>query len=61
MDGTGSVRKKLTTGDNVGRRDDGKEVIISAPGTGVTPDEPSATTFVYNCVNFFAPVSISRA
>jgi hypothetical protein len=61
VDGTGSVRKKSTTGDNVGRRDDGKEAIISAPGTGITPDEPYATIFVYNCVNFFAPASISRA
>lgn len=47
VDGKGKVRKNATTGDNVGNREDGNEVIMnSEPGAGVVPDDPSATTFV---------------
>jgi hypothetical protein len=49
-----------------GMRDDIKEggnsVSVNArPETGGDPDDPSATSLVYNWVSFFAPVSISRA
>ncbi len=45
--GEWSVLRNWTTGDSVGRRDDGNELIINPdPGAGVVPDDPSATTLV---------------
>ena len=36
-------------------------LVTSTPGAGVEPEEPSATSLVYNWANFLAPVSTRRA
>ena len=47
VEGKGKVRRNETTGVNVGIRDAGNDIIIiSDPGVGVAPDDPSATTLV---------------
>lgn len=60
--GSGKERKKETTGSRVVKREVGNGALRrSAPGGGVDPDEPSATSLVYIWVSFFAPVSTRRA
>lgn len=62
VDGSGRVRRKATSGTKVERRDGGKGLmVISEPGAGVDPEEPSATSFVYSWASFLAPVSTRRA
>ena len=35
--------------------------VNSRPAIGEEPEEPSATSFVYSCASFLAPVSTRRA
>ena len=47
VEGKGKVRRNRTTGVNVGIKNAGKDVVVvSDPGEGDAPDEPSATTLV---------------
>lgn len=60
--GSGKVRRNATRGRKVFMRDEGNGVIEnSVPGGGTEPEEPSATSLVYSCVSFLAPVSMRRA
>jgi hypothetical protein len=62
VNGSGRLRKNDTSGRSEDKRAGGNGVPPrSAPGAGVGPDEPSATSLVYICVSFFAPVSSKRA
>lgn len=62
MEGKGRPRKNATRGLR-GASSAGGNVagVKSRPAIGGEPDDPSATSFVYNCVSFFVPVSTSRA
>ena len=62
MAGRGRVRRKATKGRSVVKSESGNGALDkSEPGGGVEPDDPSATSLVYICVSFFAPVSTRRA
>lgn len=55
------MRKKVTTGISSGFREAGNGESTKSGPLGGTPEEPSATSVVYSCASFFAPVSTRRA
>ena len=62
VEGKGRLRKNATRGLRGASSAGGNvEGVMSRPAIGGEPDDPSATSFVYNCVIFFAPVSMRRA
>lgn len=59
--GRGRVRRKVTRGIKVGFKDAGNGESTNSCPFGGAPEDPSATSFVYSWVSFFAPVSTSLA
>ena len=56
------MRRKVTRGTSNDIKEEGNSLSVKTkPDTGGDPEEPSATSLVYNWASFFAPVSISRA
>ena len=55
------MRRKVTTGMTSDLSSGGNGDRMKSGPFGGEPEEPSATSFVYSCVSFFAPVSTKRA